>query len=146
MAAHGAFHSQSDSAVFASWNRHQCTPTNTPGVHDAQGGSGVQVPHGALQNSLETGGSCFGKVRHFCVLRPSGSQRDLLRFQNVPSCGPDVLVGSTGRWPIPAVITERSSRNAERPERAAAAAFIASVTSLPWSRFMRVAMIRQGAC
>jgi hypothetical protein len=41
MAAHGAFHSQSDSAVFASWNRHQCTPTNTPGVHDAQwvGGS-----------------------------------------------------------------------------------------------------------
>ena len=145
MSAHGAFHSQSDTAVFASRNRPSAR-LRTPQGSMTRSGSGVQVPHGALQNSLETGGSCFGKVRHFCVLRPSGSQRDLFRFRNVLSCGPDVLVGSTGRWPIPAVMTERSSRNAERPERAAAAAFIASVTSLPWSRFMRVAMIRQGAC
>ena len=141
--AHG--YSTAEIGLFTVSFRHQRTPTNTPGVHDAQGVGGSS-PSWRTPESLETRGSCFGKVRHFCVLRPSGSQRDLFRFQNVPSCGPDVLVGSTGRWPIPAVITERSSRNAERPERAAAAAFIASVTSLPWSRFMRVAMIRQGAC
>ncbi len=81
MSAHGAFHSQSDTAVFASRNRPSAR-LRTPQGSMTRSGSGVQVPHGALQNSFDTRGSCFGKVRHFCVLGRSGSQRDLFRFQS----------------------------------------------------------------
>jgi hypothetical protein len=80
-------------------------------------GSGVQVPHGALQKSLETGGSCFGQVRHFCVLRPlgsqTGSQRDLFRF---PS-GRAAFTATAATKPVPIRAALISALFASGPHR-----------------------------